>query len=94
MKLALQQIERIREQTGMDPIPQTEAVIEVLRNHFGDHTFYLDEEGLRIWESISEEGSSSEKLQGYRIASWAGEAKDSLVPHDPAPVGMVIERIS
>lgn len=94
MKLTLQQIEKIREQTGMDPIPQTESVIEVLKGHFGDHTYYFDEEGLRIWESISAEESPTEKLQAYRIASWVDQARGSLTPHDPVPTGMTIELVS
>lgn len=94
MKLTLQQIEKIREHTGLDPISHAESVVEMLEGHFGDHTFYLDEDGLRIWESISEEESPTEKLQGYRIASWAGNARDSLVPHDPVPAGMAIELVT
>lgn len=94
MKLTIEQIEGIRDQAGIDPIPQTEAVIDVLQHHFGDHTFYVDEEGLRVWESIDDEQAATEKLQAYRVASWADEEKNALVPHDPIPMDSVVELAS
>lgn len=94
MKLTIEQIEGIHDQAGIDPIPQTEAVIDVLQHHFGDHTFYVDEEGLRVWESIDDEQAATEKLQAYRVASWADEEKNALVPHDPIPMDTVVELAS
>jgi len=50
MKLSSQDVERTLAQFNAEPVPNDHPVIEDLRNSFGDHTFFLHQNGLHIVE--------------------------------------------
>jgi hypothetical protein len=50
MKLSSQDVERTLAQFNAEPVPNDHPVIEDLRNNFGDHTFFLHQNGLHIVE--------------------------------------------
>ena len=84
MKLTDMQIEQIKDQLGANPVPPVSPTADLLTKHFGDHTFFIDDHGLHIFEMEHiDEGSGPMVVHPVRVASWAGEAKDALVPHDP-----------
>ncbi|MEQ8356540.1 MAG: hypothetical protein RH942_13440 [Kiloniellaceae bacterium] len=85
MRLSELQTQQVQQQTGADVIPDDNPTVPALRQNFGDHTFFIDTEGLHIWESVDEDPADGAKLVGVRIASWSDDEKKSLVPHDPAP---------
>lgn len=85
MKLSELQTRQVEEHTGADAIPDDNPTMPALRRSFGDHTFFIDGDGLHIWESVDEDPSDGAKLVGVRIASWSDDEKNSLVAHDPAP---------
>ena len=85
MRLSEPQTRRVQEETGASVVPEDNPSMPALKQNFGDHTFFLDAEGLHIWESVAEQPSDSDKLIGVRVASWSNEEKTSLVPHEPAP---------
>lgn len=90
MRLSGPQTLRVQQATGASVVPEDNPSMPALKQNFGDHTFFLDADGLHIWESVSDEPSEDGKLVGVRIASWTDEEKTSLVPHEPAP-SQVIE---
>ena len=49
MKLSLDQITQITEQTSATPISEEAPFLATLREGFGDHTFYVDSKGLHIF---------------------------------------------
>jgi hypothetical protein len=55
---------------------------------FGEHTFFLDQNGLNIvqLEEFDPDGGPTGKL--VRVASWSG--KEQLKAHDPEPTDMVV----
>jgi hypothetical protein len=85
MRLSEPQTQRVQEKTGASVVPEDNPSMPALKQNFGDHTFFLDAEGLHIWETVTDEPAEDGKLVGVRIASWSNEDKTSLVPHEPAP---------
>lgn len=55
MKLNQDQVDTIKEKTGLTPIPQEAAADSGLEGHFGDNTFYLDSQGVYVFEEIRTE---------------------------------------
>lgn len=84
MKLTDPQIAQIKDQIGSDPVPADSPMTETLTAHFGQHTFYLDEAGLHIFEKEQSAVASGPcNVQPVRVASWTSEKRDALAPHDP-----------
>jgi len=86
MRLSELQTQRIQEQTGASVVPDDNPSMPALKQNFGDHTFFLDADGLHIWESVAENPDDKAKLVGVRIASWSSDEKKSLVTHEPARI--------
>jgi len=83
MKLTEPQIAQVKEQIGADPVP-VGPTSELLTKHFGDHTFYVDDEGLHVFQSEQAELESGPcNILPVRVATWTNEKKDALAPHDP-----------
>src|SRR3990170_3780392 len=90
MRLSEPQMQRVQQETGASVVPEDNPSMPALKQNFGDHTFFLDSEGLHIWETVTDEPAEDTKLVGVRVASWTSEEKTALVPHEPAP-SLVLE---
>src|SRR6185437_16118592 len=67
---ALEQIEKQASFEGTIAIPDDNPAVPKLNEAFGDHTFFLDSEGLHIVEPTSRDGKVTE-AQVVKLASWA-----------------------
>jgi hypothetical protein len=85
MKLSDQQVDKVRETTGLNPYPEDAPAADELRSHFGDHTFYLDTNGLYIWEE--EEGAADSAARPATAVQIAAVTKDA----NGTPALMVVE---
>jgi hypothetical protein len=84
MKLSNSQITQIKEHVGADPVPADSAAANSLTRTFGDHTFYVDQSGLHVFEIAGvDETSGGDRVFPVRIASWTDDKKNSLSPHEP-----------
>lgn len=85
MKLSTAQIAEVKEQTGIDPVPEEHPTTPNLKEAFGDHTFFLDTNGLHVLEAAQEEKVEEDKqaLAVIRVASWTDENRTALAPHEP-----------
>ena len=54
MKLTSQQVASVKQELGADPVEETNPAMESLRKAFGDHTFYLANDGLFVLEPADE----------------------------------------
>jgi len=90
MKLNLALVERTLSQFEAEAIPDTHPVIPVLKERFGDHTFFLDGNGLNIVEPTkpAQEGTSAGKV--VNLARWNDEDPPKLSPHEPESTDVVI----
>jgi hypothetical protein len=68
MKLSSQDVERTLARFNAEPVPNDHPVIEDLRDNFGDHTFFLHQNGLHIVEPGEPytEGASTGRVGGSR----------------------------
>ena len=91
MKLSARQIEQVQEQIGVEPIPEDSPAQQQLKDHFGDHTFYVDARGLHIWEDLEPSGAPTQAVTAVQVARWTDEEKTALAPHAPQPGNAMVE---
>jgi hypothetical protein len=92
MKFTSTQISRTLREFEARVIPENHPIIPQLNGLFGEHTFFLDPNGLSILEPVDAEGQS---VRIVNLAYWndddapidlephAPEAKDVVHPGDP-----------
>lgn len=61
MKLTTAQIDTVRQATGFSPLTEEQASESGLYTHFGDNTFYMDDQGIYVFEEVEVDG---EPLEG------------------------------
>src|SRR5215831_16826242 len=89
MKLTSAQVERMLGQIEARAIPDDHPVVPQLNDLFGEHTFFLDDNGLNIVEPAeSAEAGIVQSAKIVNLASW--DADDELEPHEPRPTDVVI----
>ncbi len=89
MKLSSDKVERALGQFPAQVIPEDHAAVPQLTGLFGEHTYFIDQNGLSIVEPAEAAEGGGEAGQVVRVASWSDEAKTSLMPHEPQPTDMV-----
>ena len=90
MRLTSALVERTLSQFEAQAIPDNHPVIPQLRGIFGDHTFFLDGNGLNIVEPAD---TSQQRVQAGKVvnlASWNDEDPPKLAPHEPEATQVVI----
>jgi hypothetical protein len=88
MKLNAVQIEQALTQFEAEPIPADHPAVTKLESLFGEHTFFLDGNGLNILEPAQTRRVDGGRLDRsscvvMNIASWVDEKGSSLEPHEP-----------
>ena len=74
-----------------EAIPAEHPMMSQLERLFGEHTYFLDAEGLTIIEPPARDGSGRTECQVVNLANWTDENLTSLAPHEPMATG---ERIA
>jgi hypothetical protein len=90
MKLNAAQVERTLSQFSAQAIPDNHPLVPELTNLFGDHTFFLDRNGLNIVEPAEPTQAEGPSAKVVNLASWSDENLTSLAPHAPEPTNIVI----
>ena len=92
MKLNSMQVERTLRQFEARAIPDNHPAVSQLNELFGDHTFFLDSNGLNIVEPATEAPRlATDVVRVVKLANWSDAELTSLSPHDPEPTDAVIE---
>jgi hypothetical protein len=89
MRLTSEQVERTLTQIDAQPIPEDHPVIARLNEVFGDHTFFVDVNGLNVIEP-AEGRDGAETGQVVKVADWSDEKLTQLAPHPPEPTEVVV----
>jgi len=90
MKLSTTQIEQTLSQFPAEPIPADHPAVAKLQSVFGDHTFFLDGNGLNIVEPLEEDEANGPSCVVLNVASWADDSGQSLQPHEPEPTDRTV----
>ena len=84
MKLTDAQIAQIKDRVGAEPVPAESPATAMLSGHFGHHTFYVNEEGLHVFEAVDDTVERGPcEVHPVRLATWTSEKRDALSRHDP-----------
>ena len=89
MKLNDEQITQVEEQTGATPISDANPALEQIKSHFGEHTFYLSDQGLIIWEPVEDDAVPLD-VAAIQIAAWADDDKTSMMLHEPKATTLIL----
>jgi hypothetical protein len=89
MKLTSIQVEQTLSQIRAEAIPEDDPVISELSDLFGDHTFFIDDNGLNIVEPI-EAGSDMQAAQVVNVADWRDADMTKLAAHEPEPTNVFV----
>jgi hypothetical protein len=90
MKLNSALVERTLNQFEAQAIPDNHPVVPQLNSLFGDHTFFLNGDGLSIVEPTGVADGGAETAHVVSLADWNDTDKTSLIPHEPAPTDLVV----
>lgn len=90
MKLNATQIEQALSQFPAEPIPADHPAVAKLESVFGDHTFFLDGNGLNIVEPLEDDEADGPSCVVLNVASWADASGQSLQPHEPEPTDRTV----
>jgi hypothetical protein len=97
MKLTSAQVERTLTQFKGEAIPENHPVIPQLNRLFGEHTFFVDNNGLNIVEPAEAAQGGVESARAgvqsatvVNVASWSDADPDKLEPHEPEPTDVVV----
>jgi hypothetical protein len=73
------------------PVAVPVAVAAQLSNLFGDHTFFLDSNGLNIVEPAYSSQAAVQAGRIVNLANWRDANLTSVAPHEPEPTDAIVE---
>jgi hypothetical protein len=78
--------------TQMDAraLPDDHPAVGKLSELFGDHTFFVDESGLKVLESTESSESETQAGSVVSLAEWSDAAASTLRAHQPTPTGVEV----
>ena len=92
MKLTSAQIETAARQFEAQPIPQDNRMLAELRDIFGEHTYFLDNNGLHIVEEVAEPDQAGAPIgRVVKVASWTNLDHTTLATHPPELTDVAID---
>ena len=90
MKLTSAQVERTLSQFEANPVPSSHPMVPKLNEVFGDHTFFLDSNGLNIVEPIAPvPEAEAQEARVVNLANWDA-THTKLTAHEPEPTDAII----
>jgi hypothetical protein len=91
MKLTEKQLVSAHAALGVEPIPDDSPAMDELREAIGDHTFYLFDQGLLVFEPDADPETSESSARLTVAAQWADEEKTSLAVVESLPTQIVVD---
>ncbi len=89
MRLTSAQVERTLNQFDAQAIPDDHPVMAQLSDLFGDHTFFLNPNGLNVVEPV-DPAADTETGKVVNLADWTDESLTRLAPHPPQVTEIVV----
>ncbi|WP_342358665.1 hypothetical protein [Terrarubrum flagellatum] len=82
MKLNPTRINQTLSQFDAQPLPETHPAMPQFNELFGEHTFFINENGLSIVEPDAPIDGQGKTGRVVKIASWIDESRSRLAPHE------------
>jgi hypothetical protein len=90
MKLSSTQVDKTLAQFEAQVIPEDHPLVPKLNELFGDHTFFLDSNGLNVIEPNEHAHAGVPAGTVVNVANWSDAQLSGLVPHEPEQTEVVI----
>lgn len=91
MKLSSAQIAAVEQATGANPLPEEEPANAKLAEALGEHTFYVDQQGLVILESPEAAATPEATLEIVRVGRWVEGEEQQLALTPAERTGQVLD---
>ena len=94
MKLNDMQVKQTLSQMDAQVLPDSNPVAAQLSDMFGDHTFFLDQSGLKVLEPTDVATAVTTEIPAGEVVSladWSDPTLTSLMPHAPETTGTIIQ---
>ena len=91
--LVKQTLDQLEEQTtlrNIQAVPDSNPAVPQLNKIFGEHTFFLANDGLHIVEPAEATPNGTQMGKVVKLASWRDANQTSLAPHKPVPTDIVV----
>ena len=88
MKLNSDMVERTLSQIDALEVSEDNPLVHELKTMFGDHTFFLNSNGLNFIEPLKE---MPQKGTLVNVANWDGTNQRNLIVHKPELTDVVVE---
>jgi hypothetical protein len=85
MKLNAAQVERAVSQLDVEALPENHPLMPKLNQIFGDHTYFIDGNGLNIVEP-----AAGEMGVIVNLANWTDSKPAKLEVHEPEPTSHTV----
>jgi hypothetical protein len=90
MKLNAAQVKETLTQMDARVLPDDHPAIGKLSELFGEHTFFVDESGLKVLETTVPSDSETQAGSVISLADWSDATSSTLRAHKPTPTGVVV----
>lgn len=90
MKLTSEQVRQTINQIGAQVLPDEHPAMPQLNSLFGEHTFFVDELGLKVLEPPLSGGADRQTGEVVSLADWSDTDLTRLMAHEPEPTGEIV----
>ena len=90
MKLNSPQVEQTLSQFEAQVLPDDHPMVPELNELFGDHTFFLNIDGLNVVEPNQDAGAGTRAGTVVNLANWTDAHLTSLALHEPEPTEITV----
>ena len=93
MRLSAAQVEIAATQLKAEAIPENHPLVPKLNQLFGDHTYFLDSQGLSVVEQAADDSappSADRKAVVVNLANWTDSNPPKLEAHEPELTDSVV----
>jgi hypothetical protein len=90
MKLNSAQVQQTLTQMNAQVVPDSHPAVTQLTDVFGEHTFFLDDSGLKVLEPSDVPQTDGQSGEVVSLADWSDSTLTSLSPHEPVSTGTII----
>jgi hypothetical protein len=90
MRLNSSQVERALSQFDAHCLPDDHPAIAQLNRLFGEHTYFLDTNGLNVLEPSESAETDTQIGKIVNLAHWSDDTLTNLMPHEPEPTGVIV----
>jgi hypothetical protein len=91
MRLSPAQIDRTLNQFEAHVIPDDHPMLPRIKGVWGDHTYFLADNGLNIVEPLERPDAGAEAGTVVNVAGWSDETATVLSAHEPEATEVVVE---